>query len=65
MHASTLTDDEGAKPLRIHMKEGVEPVAVHRPATIPAHWQDQVRSDIERDIRLGVLERAPTNTPVT
>merc|ERR1712239_16836 len=42
-----------------------DPVAVHRPATIPAHWQDKVQEDIERDIRLGVLERVPLNTPVT
>ncbi len=56
---------KGAEPLRIFMREDVEPVAVHRPATIPEHWQDKVREDIEGDIRLGVLERVPHNTPVT
>ena len=56
---------KGVPPMRILMKEGAEPVAVHRPAAIPAHWQEKVRKDIERDIRLGVLERVPANTPVT
>ena len=39
------------------------PKAIHRPATIPVHWQEQVKADIERDIALGVLERVPQNTP--
>ena len=56
---------KGAKPMRIHMREDAVPVAIHRPATIPAHWQEKVRQDIERDIKLGVLERVPHNTPVT
>ena len=55
----------GAEPMRLLLKEGAEPVAVHKPATIPAHWQEAVRADIERDIKLGVLERVPQNTPVT
>ena len=55
----------GQPPLRIHLKEDVDPVAIHRPATIPAHWADQVRKDLEQDIALGVLERVPANTPTT
>ncbi len=56
---------KGVPPMRILMKDGAEPVAVHRPAAIPAHWQEKVKADIERDIKLGVLERVPANTPVT
>ena len=51
--------------MRILLKEDAVPVAVYRPSTIPAHWQEQVCADIERDIELGVLERVPQNTPVT
>ena len=51
--------------MRLLVKEDAVPHAVHKPATIPAHWQQKVRDDIERDIRLGVLERVPQNTPVT
>ena len=43
---------KGAEPMRIFLREDAVPVAVHRPATIPAHWQEKVREDIEWDIRL-------------
>ena len=55
----------GAEPMRIYLKDDAVPVAVHRPSPIPAHWQQKVKDDIERDIRLGVLEHVPLNTPVT
>ena len=55
----------GLPPLRIHVKSGTEPVAIHRPSTIPAHWVEQVRRELEQDIDLGVLERGPSNTPTT
>ena len=41
-------------PLRILIKPGSDPVAKHRPATIPAHWVDQVWKELEQDIALGV-----------
>ena len=50
---------------RIHIKEDAEPFGIHRPETIPAHWMQQVRNDLEQDIALGVLERVPSNTPPT
>ena len=55
----------GLPPLRIILKDGAETKAVHRPATIPAHWMDKVREGLEQDIALGVLERVPHNTPRT
>lgn len=55
----------GLSPLRILVKEGVEPKVLHRPGTVLAHWMDKVREDIEQEIALGVLERVPQNTPTT
>ncbi len=55
----------GLPPLRILMKPDAVPKVVHRPATVPVHWMDAVREDLERDIALGVLERVPQNTPIT
>ena len=52
-------------PLRIHVKPDAEPVAIHKPSTIPAHWLSQVRQEIEQDIALNVLERVPSNMPTT
>ena len=55
----------GLPPLRLLLKEGSVPHAIHTPATVPAHWTQQVRKDLEQDIDLGVLERVPSNTPTT
>lgn len=52
-------------PLKLHMNPDARPTAVHRPAIIPIHWQEKVYSDLERDVRIGVLEKVNPNTPVT
>merc|ERR1711888_439026 len=41
----------------------VEPVAVHKPYTVPKHWQDQVKEGLEKDVRMGIIEEVPVNTP--
>jgi len=50
--------------VEIHVKEGAQPVACHKPATIPIHWQDQVRNDLERDEALGLIEHVPIGEPL-
>ena len=52
-------------PLQLHIDPSATPVAVHKVAQEPLHWRAQVKEDIERDVRLGVLEKVPYNTPVT
>ena len=32
---------------------------------VPLHWGEQVKADLERDVRIGVLEKVPDITPVT
>ena len=49
-------------PLEFKMKEGAVPFAIYTPAKVPAHWADQVKADIYRDVALGVLEEVPENT---
>ena len=53
------------EPLRLYVDPQAKPVAVHKPALVPIHWQDKVYQDLERDVRLGVLEKVDPNTPVT
>jgi hypothetical protein len=53
------------EPLRLHIDSEARPVAVHKPAIVPLHWQDKVYEDLERDVRIGVLERVDANTPTT
>ena len=40
-------------------------MAVHSPSQVPLHWQQAVKDGLDRDVRLGVLERVPVNNPVT
>ena len=52
-------------PLELHVDPKARPFAVHTPASVPIHWAKKVKSDLERDVELGVLERVNENTPVT
>ena len=44
-------------PLEFKLKPNAKPFAVYSPATVPAHWEKKVKADIERDVKLGVLEK--------
>ena len=47
------------KPLkRIDLEDDTKPRAFHTPAHVPIYWQKQVETDLIRDEKLGVLERA-------
>ena len=41
------------------------PVAHHAPVPVPAHWQEEVKAGLDRDVRLGVIEPVPVGDPVT
>jgi hypothetical protein len=51
------------EPLHLHVDPDATPTAIHKPALVPVHWQDKVYADLERDVRIGVLERVSPNTP--
>ena len=53
------------EPLRLFVDPNAKPVAVHKPTLVPIHWREKVYLDLERDVRLGVLEKVHPNTPVT
>ena len=61
----TLPMLQSSPPLELHVDPSVRPVAVHRPAVVPIHWREAVEQGLQRDIRLGVIEEVPLNTPVT
>ena len=52
-------------PMRLNINPEATPFAVHKPIPIPVHWQQDVYSGLERDCRLGVIEKVPIGTPVT
>ena len=55
---------KGSPPLQLYLDESVKPVACHKAGNTPLHFVDQVKLDLDRDVRLGVLRKVPVNTPV-
>ena len=52
-------------PLRIMINPDADPVAYHTPIPVPLHWQEDVKSGLLQDTRLGVIEPVPVGEPVT
>ena len=52
-------------PLHLMVNPDAEPVAHHSPIPVPLHWQDEVKTGLDQDVRLGVLEEVPIGEPVT
>ena len=52
-------------PMKLHLKGDAQPVAIHKAATVPIHWESQVKEGIQRDVDLGVLEKVKTGEPTT
>ena len=46
-------------PHRIHLKEGARPVACHTPASVPKHWQEEVKRQLDDDVKAGVIRPVP------
>ena len=51
------------EPLQIHFKSDAKPVAYHSPIPVPHHWKMKVKADLDRDVRLGIIEAVPPGTP--
>ena len=52
-------------PLKLFIDEKAIPVACHKAAQIPIHFKQTVEEELRRDVKLGVLEEVPPNTPTT
>ena len=52
-------------PMRLMIDPNAQPIAHHTPIPVPIHWSDEVKADLDQDIRLGVIEPVPVGTPVT
>ena len=51
------------KPLDIHFRPDSKPKAFHCPIPVPHHWKEQVKANLDRDVRLGIIEPVPPGTP--
>ena len=52
-------------PLRLMIDPSATHDPHHTPLTIPLHWLDEVKADLDRDVRLGVIRPVPIGEPVT
>jgi hypothetical protein len=50
-------------PLQIHFLPDATPKAHHCPIPVPHHWKTRVKADLDRDVRLGIIEPVPPGTP--
>ena len=51
--------------LRLFIDPNAKPVACHKPRPVPLHWQEEIKEGIDRDCRIGVMEKVPVGTPAT
>ena len=49
----------------VYINTDATPTVVHTPATSPIHWRKQIKEQLDKDIRLGVIVKVKSNTPVT
>ena len=47
------------RPHKFHLKENAVSFAAHTPIPIPHHWRDEVKRQLEKDIEMGIFQRAP------
>ena len=52
---------DSAPPLRLFVDAQATPVAAYTPSIVPAHWNEEVKKGLNRDVKLGVLEPVPVN----
>ena len=52
-------------PMQVFIDPDATPTTVHTPAVVPIHWREDVKEQLDKDVRLGVIEKVPPNSPVT
>ncbi|XP_068242430.1 uncharacterized protein [Palaemon carinicauda] len=50
------------KPHHIHLLPDAVPYACHTPIPIPKHWEQEVKKQLDDDVKLGIIRPVPTGT---
>ena len=58
-----LLSDMTGPAISLHVNPDAIPSAVHTPSSVPLHWKDTVKEQLDNDVRLGVLEKVPIGEP--
>ena len=48
----------------IHVQENAIPLTIHSPIPLPVHWKEDVKNILDKDVKLGILEKVPVGEPV-
>ena len=62
---STPFKSMNCKPVHIHLKDDAIPAAIHVPIPIPLHWKEEIKADLDRDVKNGIIEPVPVGERVT
>ena len=54
-----LQSMEGVPMKAVRKKDGVNHPAVYTPIPVAFHWKKKVKADLDRDVRLGIIEKVP------
>ena len=47
------------KPHQFHLKDNAMPHAAHTPILILHHWKQDVKRQLDNDVRMGIIRKAP------
>ena len=50
--------------MKLHTKPGIKPYCCTKPAVVPIHFREQVKKDLDADVKKGVLEKVPVGEPL-
>ena len=50
------------QPISINFKPDATPKACHIPIPVPHNWKERVKADLDRDVRLGIIEPVAPGT---
>ena len=59
----TLPLITNSPPMALHVDTQARPVAAHKPAPVPLHWQREVKEGLDNDVAMGVLEKVEVGKP--
>ena len=51
------------KPQKFHLVENALPYAAHSPIPIPHHWKEEIKTQLETDVEMGILQKVPVGEP--
>ena len=54
-----LLETSGTAMDIVFKKDGVVPRYAYTPVPVPHHWKEQVKADLDRDVRLRIIEKVP------